>query len=495
MPRAGRSSRRSTGTATACTRTPPTRRSGAAGAWRRPGAHPRPRARRRTGYEPRGDRARRRRHEGRAARLRAAPQARARGSLVLRARRRDLRLRRTERRGQDHDAQDPDGPHPRDFGIGARARPRRRRDRVPPPRRLPAREPLLLRLSHRSRDARLLRRAVRPLARAAPRARRRAARPGRARARGGRARSQLQQGYAAAARDRAGDRPRPRRGVPRRADERARPDRTQGGARSDPAAARAAQDRVHEHAHPARRGARMRSRGDHRARSDPLRGRDPGFRRGRRAPDRPVARERSRARRRAARGALRRAAARGGRSDRGARAREARRRRARAAARGRRARGLGVAAPRLARADLHERGRGEPEVTAPRGEFVVGKFRGLPLTIWLQTAIMGVAFAGVSIATGAKLGVPHLAFFFLTGVELALVVGIATFFSAFTTPVLAAFFTTGIWGVGHLSRQLRDLGANTDSIPLQWATWLLHRVLPDLESFNLASEAAHLLPV
>jgi ABC-type transport system involved in multi-copper enzyme maturation permease subunit len=130
-----------------------------------------------------------------------------------------------------------------------------------------------------------------------------------------------------------------------------------------------------------------------------------------------------------------------------------------------------------------------------RGEFLVGKFLGLTMTIWLQMAIMGAAFAGVSLATGARLGASHLAFFFLTGVELALVVGIATFFSAFTSPVLAAFFTTGVWMVGHLSRQLRELGAAAHNSSFEWVTWLLHGVLPDLESFNLSSEAAHLLPV
>jgi len=108
---------------------------------------------------------------------------------------------------------------------------------------------------------------------------------------------------------------------------------------------------------------------------------------------------------------------------------------------------------------------------------------------------MGVAFVAVSLATGAPLGVPHLVFFVLAGVELALVVGIATFFSAFTSPVLATFFTTGVWVVGHQSRQLRDLGVSAQSPPIEWVTWLLHHVLPDLESFNLSSEAAHLLPV
>ncbi len=130
-----------------------------------------------------------------------------------------------------------------------------------------------------------------------------------------------------------------------------------------------------------------------------------------------------------------------------------------------------------------------------RGTFLVGKFAGLTLTIWLQTAIMGVAFALVSVAAGAPLGVPHLAFLLLVAAELALVIAVATFFSAFTTPVLAAFFTAGTWGVGQLTRQLRDIGAQSDSASLEWLTWLAHRVLPDLASFDLSIEAAHLLPI
>ena len=130
-----------------------------------------------------------------------------------------------------------------------------------------------------------------------------------------------------------------------------------------------------------------------------------------------------------------------------------------------------------------------------RAGFLIGKVLGLSLTIWLQMAIMGVAFSVVSVMIGAPLSAAHLAFFALTGCELALMVAIAAFFSLFTTPVLATFFTTGIWMVGHASRELRDLGANADSEGFARITWLLHRVLPDLESFDLATEAAHQLPV
>ncbi len=130
-----------------------------------------------------------------------------------------------------------------------------------------------------------------------------------------------------------------------------------------------------------------------------------------------------------------------------------------------------------------------------RAAFLLGKVLGLSLTIWLQTGIMALAFVGVSLATGAPLGASHAAFLLLVAVELAVVVAIAALFSAFTTPMLAAFFTTGTWVVGQLTRDLRDIGAGSESPGLKAATALLHRILPDMESFNLSIEAAHGLPV
>ena len=130
-----------------------------------------------------------------------------------------------------------------------------------------------------------------------------------------------------------------------------------------------------------------------------------------------------------------------------------------------------------------------------RSEFLLGKFVGLCLTIWMQVAVMGLAFVAVSLSTEAPLGWPHLAFLILVCAELALVVAIATFFSAFTTPMLAALFTTGAWAIGQLTRDLRDIGANSDVPAVRDATALLHRILPDLESFNLSIQAAHQLPV
>jgi ABC-type transport system involved in multi-copper enzyme maturation permease subunit len=130
-----------------------------------------------------------------------------------------------------------------------------------------------------------------------------------------------------------------------------------------------------------------------------------------------------------------------------------------------------------------------------RAEFLIGKYAGLILIIWVQVAIMASFFAGVSLLMGAPLGLTHLAALALTAVELAVVVALATLFSSFTTPLLASFFSCGIWLAGHLTRDLRDHGASSESAFVREGTAWMYRILPDLESFNLSIQAAHELPI
>ncbi len=130
-----------------------------------------------------------------------------------------------------------------------------------------------------------------------------------------------------------------------------------------------------------------------------------------------------------------------------------------------------------------------------RAEFLIGKYTGLILIIWLQVVVMASFFAGVSLLMGAPLGFNHFAALVLMGIELALVVALATLFSAFTTPLLASFFSCGLWLAGHLTRDLREHGARSASALVRETTAWLHRILPDLESFNLSIAAAHQLPL
>jgi Cu-processing system permease protein len=126
-----------------------------------------------------------------------------------------------------------------------------------------------------------------------------------------------------------------------------------------------------------------------------------------------------------------------------------------------------------------------------RSEFLLGKFLGLLLTVWLQLCLMAIAFVAVSMLVGAGLDLGYAAAMLLVGVELMVIVAVATLFSSFTTPMLAAFFTLGIYALGHLSRDLYSLGQASDAPAVKQVATLLYRVLPDLESFNLSIQAVH----
>lgn len=128
-----------------------------------------------------------------------------------------------------------------------------------------------------------------------------------------------------------------------------------------------------------------------------------------------------------------------------------------------------------------------------RGEFLIGKFLGLVATLWMQVAIMGAAFVAVSWLAGAPLDRGHAWAIVLAAMELAVLVATATFFSAFTTPMLASLFTAGFFVVGHVTRDLAQLGAQSQSPAIEAITAGLQKAI-DLEGFNLTTQAVHQLP-
>lgn len=130
-----------------------------------------------------------------------------------------------------------------------------------------------------------------------------------------------------------------------------------------------------------------------------------------------------------------------------------------------------------------------------RAEFLVGKWAGLTFTVWLQLGLMTGAFAIVSMLAGAPLVGDHFVALGLVGLELMVLVAIATLFSAFTTPMLAAFFTVGLWVIGHLTRDLQALGLQSDADGVSSMATFLFLVMPDFEVFNKTLEAVHGLPI
>jgi len=130
-----------------------------------------------------------------------------------------------------------------------------------------------------------------------------------------------------------------------------------------------------------------------------------------------------------------------------------------------------------------------------RTQFLVGKYLGMLATLWLQLAVMVAAFVLVSLLSSAELGAGHAVAFALIALELAVMVACATLFSSFTTPFLAACYSMGVYLVGHLTRDLRALGATSDSPAVAQVTTWIHRLLPDLSALNRTIEAVHGLAI
>lgn len=126
-----------------------------------------------------------------------------------------------------------------------------------------------------------------------------------------------------------------------------------------------------------------------------------------------------------------------------------------------------------------------------RSEFLLGKYCGLVVTVWMQVVLMAAVFAVISKVSGAPFGVDYIAVIGLIMLELAVVVALATLFSSFSTPMLSSMFTLGIVMVGQLSRDMLEIGAKSESVGMQLMIKYTYRVVPDLAAFDLTLPVTH----
>jgi ABC-type transport system involved in multi-copper enzyme maturation permease subunit len=129
-----------------------------------------------------------------------------------------------------------------------------------------------------------------------------------------------------------------------------------------------------------------------------------------------------------------------------------------------------------------------------RAEFIIGKYFGLLLTLLINTAIMTAGFYAALFyqkrhLSSADLLVLEAVYFIL--LQLALVVGLALFFSCISTPILSAVFTFCLYVIGNLSADIRWFGQETGSAVIERATTVLYYLLPNFGDFNVITQVAH----
>ena len=127
-----------------------------------------------------------------------------------------------------------------------------------------------------------------------------------------------------------------------------------------------------------------------------------------------------------------------------------------------------------------------------RGEFIVGKYLGLCLTLLVNVLVMGV---GVSLALvyvgGGSLAFSIWGAILLIFLELTILTAVAILFSSFSSPSLSALLAFFVFVIGHFSASLRDLAQHLGSGAAKLFFDALYYLLPNLSFFQFVTNAAN----
>ena len=129
-----------------------------------------------------------------------------------------------------------------------------------------------------------------------------------------------------------------------------------------------------------------------------------------------------------------------------------------------------------------------------RGEFLVGKYLGLCLTLLLNVVVMaaGVSLALVYVSRGwdplIKTLWPAVLLIYL---ELMILTSVALLFSSFSSPALSALLTFFVFIIGHFSSDLKGLATSMGSSAARALFGALYYLLPNLANYSFITPAAH----
>jgi ABC-type transport system involved in multi-copper enzyme maturation permease subunit len=130
-----------------------------------------------------------------------------------------------------------------------------------------------------------------------------------------------------------------------------------------------------------------------------------------------------------------------------------------------------------------------------RWQFLLGKFFGLVLTLFIMILLMSFIFLVIVFLNTSKIeGRLLLAVLFIF-IELVLITAVAIFFSCFSTPILSSLFSVSFYLIGHFSWGLQTLIQKTKPGATKVLMQGIYALLPDLENFNFKTEVVYGLTV
>ena len=139
-----------------------------------------------------------------------------------------------------------------------------------------------------------------------------------------------------------------------------------------------------------------------------------------------------------------------------------------------------------------------------RPQLIAGKYLGLVLTLAANIAVMTLALYAV-LAFMTWIEAPEfkagwdapgvdpalLKAVFLIFMQLMIVTAVALFFSTFSTPMLSASLTLGLYIVGQFNADLRNFDQVVESPAVAWIARAVYHVVPDLSAFDVKTQVVH----
>lgn len=129
-----------------------------------------------------------------------------------------------------------------------------------------------------------------------------------------------------------------------------------------------------------------------------------------------------------------------------------------------------------------------------RFEFLLGKFLGLTIKLFINMLIMTAALLVVLMAQSVPIEAVLFKAIGLILLECMVVTAVALLCSTFTSATLSAIFTLAIYVIGHLTADLKTFGQKMDGLGRSVLEGMYY-LLPNLERFNLKGHVTHQLDV
>ena len=143
-----------------------------------------------------------------------------------------------------------------------------------------------------------------------------------------------------------------------------------------------------------------------------------------------------------------------------------------------------------------------------RAELIAGKYLGLLLTLLVNTLVMTIALysvlfflsRGVPANLQATWDAPALDPALLKAIvliyaDLAVVTAVAVFFSSYSSPILSAIFTLGVYAAGQFNADLKHFNEIVDAPAAAVVAKVAYYVLPDFSRFDVKLAVVHGVPV